>query len=76
MMTEGTKLDNPLPEPVQGRQKPPEFAINGREEEKAGLFTDLNRSKTPAGEPPMSSKTSAEDDFDFPVAEDDDFDLK
>lgn len=75
-MTEGDKLDNPLPEPVQGRQGPPEFAVDAADTEEVGAFDALNYGETPADASAVPPKTSAEDDFDFPVADDDDFDLK
>ncbi len=75
-MTDGKKLDNPLPEPVKGRQKAPEFAVDCGETETGGAFDCLDRKTAPAGDPAASPQNSAEDDFDFPVADDDDFDLK
>ncbi len=75
-MTEGTKLDNPLPEPVKGRQKAPEFAIDCGEMQEDASFDTLHCEEAPAKAPSAASEAGAEDDFDFPVADDDDFDLK
>lgn len=76
MTTEDTKLDNPLPEPVKGRQKAPEFVIDCGDAQENGAFDALHCEETPAKAPAAAPQTSTEDDFDFPVSDDDDFDLQ
>lgn len=75
--TEDAKLDNPLPEPVKGRQKAPEFVIDcGDAQKDDEVFDALHCEEESAKAPAAAPETGTEDDFDFPVADDDDFDLQ
>ena len=69
-MTENHKIDNPFPDPVQGRRQELEFPIQNVEEGDWDKLAD-----TMDFPDPEDLKNAREDDFDVRISEEDDFDL-
>lgn len=78
-MTDGEKLHNPLPDPIQGRRDEMEFPLDEKEpgDWDTSDTTSSEGTSTEAADANASAASAAvaEDDFDMQIAEDDDFDV-